>query len=253
MRISGVHSSCLEPEWDAPNNVIAAFTTRVGGNSQPPFDGFNMGHHVGDKECDYSSNRSSLLVYQGLDEIQWLDQVHTITVAKAEFGRNNITADASYTTEPGLACAVLTADCLPVLFCNGEGTEVAAAHAGWRGLSKGVLANTVASFKAAPAALHVCFGPSIGSCHFEVGEEVFDTFAVAEAFAGCRLQVEQAFTARGDKYYADLKALAIMQLKSLGVELITSNDYCTYCHEDNFYSYRRQALTGRMASFIYRL
>jgi YfiH family protein len=233
--------------------VIAAFTTRAGGNSLPPFDGFNMGHHVGDRECDYIDNRLSLLAYEGLNDIQWLDQIHAKTIAKAESGTSNITADASYTIEQGLACAVLTADCLPVLFCNNEGTEVAAAHAGWRGLSKGVLANTVANFKAVPAALHVCFGPSIGPCHFEVGEEVFDTFTVAEAFAGCKLKVEQAFTAKDGKYYADLKGLAIMQLKSLGVELITSNDFCTCCNEDNFYSYRRQAVTGRMASFIYRL
>jgi YfiH family protein len=252
MRISNVHPSCLEPEWSAPDNVTAVFTTRVGDNGQPPFGGFNMGHHVGDNECDYISNRSSLFVYEGLDDIQWLDQIHTTVVVNAVSGQKNITADASYTAEQGLACAVLTADCLPVLFCNDDGTEVAAAHAGWRGLSKGVLTNTVANFQAAPSSLHVCFGPCIGPCHFEVGEEVLDTFTHAEAFAGCKLQVEQAFSAKGDKYYADLKGLAIMQLKSLGVELITSNDYCTYSDEGNFYSYRRQPLTGRMASFIYR-
>jgi hypothetical protein len=141
---------------------------------------------------------------------------------------------------------------LPVLFCSNDGAEVAAAHAGWRGLSKGVLTNSVASFQADPSSLHVCFGPCIGPCHFEVGEEVFDTFTTAEAFAGCKLEVEQAFSAKGGKYYADLKGLATMQLRSLGVELITTNDYCTCIDGDNFYSYRREVLTGRMASFIYR-
>lgn len=251
MRVSSVHSSCIEPEWDAPSNVIAAFTTRAGGNSLPPFDGFNMGHHVGDRECDYIDNRLSLLAYEGLNDIQWLDQIHATTIAKAESGTSNITADASYTIEQGLACAVLTADCLPVLFCNNEGTEVAAAHAGWRGLLQGVLTNTVAEFQTAPAALHVCFGPCIGPCHFEIGEEVLDAFLHAEVFSASKLRIEEAFTAKGDRYYADLKSLAYMQLKSSGVELITTNNHCTYCDEDNFYSYRREGLTGRMAGFIY--
>ncbi|MFQ3324108.1 MAG: YfiH family protein [Pseudomonadales bacterium] len=252
MRISSVHSSCLEPKWDAPANITAVFTTRVGDNSRPPFDGFNLGHHVGDQQFDCSDNRSSLSAYDGLKDIQWLDQIHGADVVKAEFGGNNITADASYSAEKGLACAVLTADCLPVLLCNNIGTELAAVHAGWRGLAKGILANAVAKFEADPSALRVCFGPCIGPCHFEVGEDVLQAFTLSEAFAGCKLQVEECFSASGDKYYADLKGLALLQLKSLGVELITSNDYCTYCDEDIFYSYRRQALTGRMASFIYR-
>lgn len=252
MRISEIHNSCLEPEWGAPGNVKAAFTTRVGGNSQRPFDGFNMAHHVGDQQYDYGDNRSSLSVYDGLKDIQWLDQIHGAAVVKAEFGGSNITADASYTAEKGLACAVLTADCLPVLLCNNDGTEIAAVHAGWRGLASGVLTNTVAKFQADSSALHVCFGPCIGPCHFKVGKEVFDVFTHAKAFAGCKLQIEESFTAKGDKYYADLKGLATTQLKSLGVGLITTNDYCTYCDANNFYSYRRGSPTGRMASFIYR-
>jgi YfiH family protein len=224
----------------------------MGGNSQSPFGGFNMGHHVGDNESNYISNRASLLVYEGLDDIQWLDQIHATTVVHAVSGQKNLTADACYTAKQGLACAVLTADCLPVLLCSDDGKEVAAAHAGWRGLSKGVLTNSVANFQAVPSSLHVCFGPCIGPCQFEVGEEVFDTFTKAEAFAGCKLEVEQAFSARGEKYYADLKGLAIMQLKSLGIELITANSYCTCSDEENFFSYRREPRTGRMASFIYR-
>jgi YfiH family protein len=252
MRISSVHSSCLEPIWDAPANVTAVFTTRVGGNSRPPFDGFNMAHHVGDNEANYGANRHSLLAYNGLKEIQWLDQIHGVAVAKAEFGWNNITADVSYTAEKGLACAVLTADCLPVLLCNNDGTEIAAAHAGWRGLAAGVLANAVAKFEADPSALHVCLGPCIGPCHFKVGKDVLDAFKRAGAFAECKLEVEEYFSASGDKYYADLKGLAVMQLKSLGVEKITTNDSCTYCDLVKYYSFRRAALTGRMASFIYR-
>lgn len=252
MQTSSIHSSCLEPDWSAPDNVTAVFTTRVDGNSQQPFDSFNLGDHVGDNEGDYISNRLSLMAYEGLNDIQWLDQVHGAKIANAVSGQKNITADACYTGQLGLACAVLTADCLPVLFCSDDGTEVAAAHAGWRGLSKGVLINSVARFQAAPASLHVCFGPCIGPGHFEVGEEVFDSFIQSEAFANCKLEVEKAFSARGGRYYADLKCLAMMQLKSLGVALITANDYCTYSNRDHFYSYRRQPLTGRMASFIYR-
>jgi YfiH family protein len=252
MLSSASHASCLEPQWDAPDNVKAVFTTRQGGKSAAPFDRFNLGHHVGDQERSYADNRSSLLAFEGLEHIQWLDQVHGKDIARAGFTEQSVTADASYTNQPALACAVLTADCLPVLFCDDTGTEIAAAHAGWRSLAAGILVNTVARFNAQAPKIKVCFGPCIGKCHFEVGEDVFQAFSSAESFAPCKSLIAEGFEARVDKYFADLKYLAKIQLQSIGVESVTSNSYCTYCDEKKFFSYRRTNKTGRMASFIYR-
>jgi hypothetical protein len=234
-------------------------TLRSGGVSQPPFDSWNMGLHVGDNAGDVAANRDRLLqACEELDTIQWLDQVHGTAVANA--GNCDLpSADASYTRQPGIACAVMTADCLPLLIASSDGREVAAVHAGWRGLLNGVIESSLARFEAAPNDLQVWLGPAIGPQHFEVGFEVRAQFLQA-APALDRPATEQAFVAVASrqspiaeaKYLANLFALARLRLAGAGVTAVYGGDVCTYSDPVRFYSYRRDHATGRMVSLIYR-
>jgi YfiH family protein len=176
----------------------------------------------------------------------WLEQVHGKDVLKLT-GEPYASkrADASYSNTPGTVCAVMTADCLPVLFCNRAGTEVAAAHAGWRGLCAGVLEETVACFADKPENILAWLGPAIGPDAFEVGPEVRDAFMAVEAIA------DSAFRPAGEKYYADIYTLARQRLASVGVTQVFGGDRCTFSQKDDFFSYRRDKNTGRMASFIW--
>ena len=239
------------PNWPAPSVVCSAISTREGGISQVPFDGFNLANHVGDASQAVSANREYLHDELGLQHIQWLNQVHGTAVIDAQKGATAVEADAVYTDQVGIGCAVLTADCLPVLFCSMKGDEVACAHAGWRGLASGILENTVGRFNAGPDQLLAYLGPAIGQQAFEVGEEVRDAFLqwensasdqIADCFVSCDVP---------GKYLADLYGLARWQLNGLGVHVVFGGDYCTYSEQQRFYSYRRDGVTGRMASVVF--
>ncbi len=242
----------IVPPWPVPASVHALTTTRRGGVSEGGYAGLNLAAHVGDATAAVASNRQ--ILYQELrlgQPVVWLQQVHGTQVLvnpRAEAGAAAISADAVYANEPGVVCAVLTADCLPLLVTNAAGTEVAAIHAGWRGLAAGVIEATLHYFQAEVSTLQVWLGPAIGPDAFEVGKEVCDVFTDADPAA---LQAFQP--GRPGHYLADLYALARLRLERLGVasEHVYGGTYCTYTQSSLFYSYRRENCTGRMASLIW--
>ena len=235
------------PEWSLPEGVAACSSTRHGGVSLPPYDSLNLGAHCGDNQEHVEENRMRLYTAGELpSKPVWLEQVHGKDVLKLTGAiYTNKRADASYSNTPGTVCAVMTADCLPVLFCNRAGTEVAAAHAGWRGLCAGVLEETVACFADQPENILAWLGPAIGPEAFEVGAEVREAFMAVDARA------DSAFKPAGEKYYADIYTLARQRLAKAGVSNIFGGDRCTFTQTHDFFSYRRDKTTGRMASFIW--
>ncbi|MEJ2646720.1 MAG: peptidoglycan editing factor PgeF [Gammaproteobacteria bacterium] len=237
----------IVPDWPALPAVRAASTTRRGGVSAAPYSNWNLAEHVGDDPRAVQSNRQRLRERLALpDEPCWLRQVHGVRVLAVAAGQPSTEADAAWTPMPGRVCAVLTADCLPVLFCDRRGTRVAAAHAGWRGLAAGVLEATLRAMGVAPQELLVWLGPAIGPAAFEVGVEVRDAFVGADAGAG------EAFRAGPDgRWYADLYALARRRLAAAGVVEVYGGGLCTYSDPERFFSYRRDGATGRMASLIW--
>jgi hypothetical protein len=240
-------SKLIVPHWPLPEGVAACSSTRIGGVSQPPYDSLNLGAHCGDALSDVEENRRLFYAAAALpSKPVWLEQVHGKDVLKLT-GEPYVSkrADASYSSTPGTVCAVMTADCLPVLFCNKAGTEVAAAHAGWRGLCEGVLEETVACFNDVPENIIAWLGPAIGPEVFEVGPEV------REAFMAKDIQADRAFRPSGEKYIADIYTLARQRLAAIGVNHIYGGDRCTYSEAGDFFSYRRDRTTGRMASFIW--
>ena len=248
------------PDWpDAPANIGALATTRRGGVSRGPYDdgsgggGLNLGLHVNDEPAAVAGNRTRL---QALlpGRPAWIAQVHGADVVDAStvgVGQPVRTGDASIATQPGVVCAILTADCLPVLFADRAGRVVGAAHAGWRGLAGGVLGQTVAAMRAAGAdEITAWMGPAIGPQAFEVGRDVFDSFA--RALPG--VDVGFAFASRpaiAGKYLADMYALARLMLARDGVASVAGGSQCTATQVDRFYSYRRDGVTGRQASLIW--
>ncbi len=237
----------IVPHWPLPEGVSACSSTRVGGVSLTPYDSMNLGAHCGDDLVHVEENRRLFYAAAGLpSKPVWLEQVHGKTVLKLT-GEPYASkrADASYSNTPGTVCAVMTADCLPVLFCNEAGTEVAAAHAGWRGLCEGVLEETVACFQDRPQNIRAWLGPAIGPLAFEVGPEV------REAFVAKDQKAASAFRAAGEKYYADIYQLARQRLENVGVTQVYGGDRCTWTESGDFFSYRRDRTTGRMASFIW--
>ena len=243
--------SYLPAKWVYnPGNVHAVTTLRYGGVSTGDYQGYNLAAHVGDAERSVGANRAKLVADLQLPaEPVWLDQVHSEKVIRVEEKADSeliVQADASVTSVSGAVCAVLTADCLPVFFCNRAGTEVAVAHAGWRGLHAGIIANTVNAMRSAASDILVSLGPAIGAQSFEVGEEVL------QAFADKDVSNSSAFVAsRKGHYLCDLYQLARLELQSLGIDKIAGGDFCTYRENHRFYSYRRQQITGRMASLIW--
>ena len=237
----------IVPQWPMPKGVAACSSSRVGGVSLPPYDSLNLGAHCGDDLLHVEENRRRMFAAGGLPSYPvWLEQVHGTTVLKLDGGPYvSKRADASYCNTPGTGCAVMTADCLPVLFCNRAGTEVAAAHAGWRGLCEGVLEETVACFNDKPENILAWLGPAIGPEAFEVGAEVREAFIAKDA------QAQSAFRPAGEKYFANIYQLARQRLANVGVEQIFGGDRCTLSEKDDFFSYRRDKTTGRMASFIW--
>jgi YfiH family protein len=234
----------LFPDWPAPASVRACVTTRAGGVSQAPYAGLNLGAHVGDDPLSVIQNRLRLTAHFGILPA-WLSQVHGVRVVEADPSRV-LEADASWTSTPGIACTAMTADCLPVLFCNQAGTRVAAAHAGWRGLAAGMLEATVRSFDGPPEQVMVWLGPAIGPQRFEVGAEV------REAFLATHPQAADAFVpvAEPGKFMADIYALARIRLAAVGVTAVYGGGLCTV-KDERFFSYRRGSPTGRFASLVW--
>ncbi|WP_027009723.1 peptidoglycan editing factor PgeF [Conchiformibius kuhniae] len=239
-------SAQLRANWPAPAHVRTLITTRTGGVSEGAFASLNVGAHVGDRPEHVAQNRAIVQAHIPLP-LAYLNQVHGNTVVRAADSLNApADADAAVDDTGSAACAVMTADCLPVLFCDRAGTVVAAAHAGWRGLADGVLANTVAAMKVAPMEIMAWLGPAIGAEAFEVGQDVWDAFCQADRKA------QDAFRAiGGGKYLADICLLARQALYREGVTQIFGGGHCTVLERERFYSYRRDRQTGRMVSAIW--
>ncbi|MDX1458518.1 MAG: peptidoglycan editing factor PgeF [Marinobacter sp.] len=239
----------LYPDWPAPVTIRAGCTTRNGGVSDLAWTSLNLGSHVQDVAEHVEENRRRLARWSGLPagHFYWLNQVHGTDVVRVPVD-GVPDADASVTDRTGHVCAVLTADCLPVLLCNQAGTRVAAAHAGWRGLCGGVLERTVAELACPPEEVMAWLGPAIGPDAFEVGVEVRDVFvSIAEEAARA---FRPSLGAPGH-YLADIYQLARQRLRSVGVGQVYGGNFCTVTDASRFYSYRRDGLTGRMASFIW--
>ncbi|WP_411703586.1 purine nucleoside phosphorylase YfiH [Edaphovirga cremea] len=243
-------NSLLLPDWPAPATVKACSTLRAGGISLPPYDSLNLGTHVGDDPVSVQENRQRLVKYAHLPQMpHWLEQVHGTDVVRLASGqktKGHFVADAVYSHQQQQVCAIMTADCLPVLFCSLAGDEVAAAHAGWRGLCAGILESTIQQFSAPPSQIMAWLGPAIGPQKFEVGSEVRDAFMAQEPTAN------GAFVAQmNGKYLADIYHLARLRLRSVGVSQIYGGGLCTVSDRSRFFSYRRDEITGRMASLIW--
>ena len=217
------------PDWPAPARVKALITTRGGGVSRAPFDSLNLGDHVGDVPEDVAANRALLRKYLPAKPV-WMRQVHGATVVVADTAAPNVEADAAHTEKPATVCAILTADCMPILICDRTGHQVAAVHAGWRGLSQSIIERTVAAMRVPPPELLVFLGPAIGPAHYEVADDVRNEFVNAD---------ELAFTAilpkANGKWLANLYELAQLRLRQLGVEGIYGGDFCTYEDAERFW------------------
>ena len=244
--------SILKPGWSVPDKVRAISTTRLGGVSSAPWDTFNLGSHVGDVPADVQENRRRLAGFTGIDgaRIGWLDQVHGTEVVELtpDNAGQIAKADASYTRHSGVACATLTADCLPVILADNEGAVVGAAHAGWRSLCGGVLENLVSAMAVAPERLQAWLGPAIGPDSFEVGPEVRDAFLEHDPEAASAFKTDGA---RPGHFMADIYALASLRLNQLGVSNVTGGGLCTVQDPDRFFSYRRDGQTGRMVTLVW--
>ena len=239
--------SFIQPDWPAPTTVRAFTSTRAGGISLSPYSSFNLAQHVGDDNGHVAHNRS--ILEQQLDlpgEPRWLKQVHGTVLLDLDQNGTSIEADGSFTSIANKICAVLTADCLPVLMCSRAGDKVAVLHAGWRGLAAGIIGKGMAAMAVESSQLLVWLGPAIGPKNFEVGAEVY------QAFVGQTAGAEVAFEpGEADHWRANLYHLACLQLSELGVQHIYGGDFCTYADRDQFYSYRRDGVTGRMATLIW--
>lgn len=238
------------PNWNAPKQIQAFTTVRNGGVSQAPFDSFNLGSHVNDNLADVMKNRELLVEKFQLPQMPlFLNQTHSTKVIRLPYTGTDLEADAVYTNQPNQVCLIMTADCLPALFVSQGGKEIAAAHAGWRGLCDGVLEATVAEFECEPAQISVWLGPAIGPNAFQVGNEVIEQFCAFDPNA------EEAFIEDGStsgKFLGNLYQIAKQRLNKLGIVNIFGGDHCTYTEKEHFFSYRRDKQTGRMASLIWR-
>lgn len=238
----------LTPQWPLPAGVRALSTLRPGGCSIGVYEGLNLGDHVADDPAAVAANRRALIERARLPAAPlWLRQVHGTRAIDAEEWQPGIEADACHTRAIGRVCAVLTADCLPILLCSMDGGHVAAIHAGWRGLLHGVIEETLQRMSAVPDRLIAWIGPGIGAAAFEVGEEVRD------AFAGHGDDVDALFApSASGRWLADLAGLARGRLRASGICRIYGGSWCTLSDPESFYSYRRDGVTGRMATLIWR-
>ncbi len=238
-------ASWIAPDWPAPRAVQAFITTRLGGTSAGPHASMNLGLRVNDDAAAVESNRALLRSYLPGEPL-WLQQVHGARAIEAAQWQSGIAADACVTRKHNVVCAVMSADCIPVLLCDRDGRAVAAAHAGWRGLSAGILEAAVRAMEIPPASLYAYLGPAVGPRAFEVGNDVYETFTRHNPRAGA------AFTAVAPgKWLCDLFHLARQRLTEHGVEAIFGGKDCTYSNPGLFFSHRRDKITGRMAALIW--
>lgn len=247
-------SDILYADWPAPDNIRALVTSRTKGVSEAPYDQFNLAQHVGDCEKSVNENRRMLIQQcPGLERIQWLNQTHGTEVVEANTGKI-IDADASFTQKEGIACAILTADCLPIVICDRDGIQVAAIHAGWRGLAMGIVERTVTHFSMPARDLLVWFGPAISQSKFEVGQDVLNVF-LGQSTPLIKKKINAAFSPslnRPEHYFADLYQIARVKMNALGINKIYGGHWCSYSDPSQFYSYRRDGVTGRTATLIYK-
>jgi len=233
------------PDWPAPANVRAFITTRAGGASQGPYASLNLGLRTDDDARAVATNRDRLRAAVP-QEPKWLRQVHGNTVVEADPLADMPEADAAVARRPGTVCAVLVADCVPVLLADRDGTTVAVAHAGWRGLASGVLENTIERMARPPEGLLAYLGPGIGPQAFEVGADVRDAFLARDSRSAT------AFAPRAPgKWLADLFMLARQRLDRIGITNVYGGSHCTFSDPQRFFSYRRERTTGRMAAVIW--
>ncbi|WP_233702297.1 peptidoglycan editing factor PgeF [Iodobacter ciconiae] len=236
----------IRPDWPAPATVQAISTSRHGGVSCAPWASLNLGNHVDDSPEAVAHNRAIVRQYLPADPI-WLSQVHGVQVVDAATARQNAEADAITAHTVNAVCAVMTADCLPVLLCNQAGTVVGAAHAGWRGLCGGVIEAAIKQMNIPPDTLMAWLGPAIGPRAFEVGAEVRAAFMAHDNTSASAFKP----SANTGKWLVDIYLLAKQRLQASGVHAIYGGDYCTVTDSDRFFSYRRDQCTGRMASLIW--
>ena len=239
----------IEADWPAPGNVRAVATTRRGGVSPAPYDSLNLGAYTRDDPAHVTENRQRVVTQLGLPEMpRWLSQVHgREVVAASDVARDATKADAQWTAQPGTVLAVLTADCLPVVIVDASGAEVAAAHAGWRGLASGVLAATVATFRRPASQLMAWLGPAIGPADYEVDATVRDAFTAVDAGSASAFE-----PSRHGRWQCDLYALARQRLAAAGVSAVYGGGWSTAEEPQRFFSHRREGATGRMACLIWR-
>lgn len=237
----------FRPEWPAPAGISAFISYRHGGESVGPYASNNLGAHVGDDPAAVKRNRERLYDYLGIAEPCWLEQVHGTRVVEAGAHSYLSQADGSTTRARGQVCVVLSADCLPVLLCDKAGTQVAAVHCGWRGLAAGILARTLEKFTAPPEQLMAYLGPAIGPKSYEVGQEVNE--ALHETVGSSAFS--QPVVNKPGHYLVDLYAVARLQLQAQGLGSVYGGDRCTFSEAESFFSYRRDGVTGRMASLIW--
>jgi YfiH family protein len=239
-----LNDSFILPEWPAPPQVQAIQTTRLGGVSLSPYDCLNLGDHVDDHPQHVARNRQLLSAHVPTEPV-WLHQVHSVRVIDAAKSQCIENADASYTTLPNVVCVTMTADCLPVLLCNKAGTVVAAVHAGWRGLCDGIIEASVRAMSVPANEIMAWLGPAIGPNAFEVMDDVRQQFIEQDQ------QAAHAFKASGDKWLGDLYTIARQRLQSVGVVDVYGKTRCTYSNPGQFFSFRRDGVTGRMATMIW--
>ena len=267
------HNNIVWLDWPAPKSVKACYSLRQDGHSNGAYSSFNLGDHVGDLSTNVTKNRKLLEEIIGQQTISWLQQVHGTRVVDAKLGGGS-KADAIYTQELNQVCNVMTADCLPVFFCDTEGRQVAVAHAGWRGLHAGVLQQTLSQFnrpgrsssQTKSSSIIAYLGPAISQAAFEVGEDVREAFLSLphdqlrrgrQYFkAGRSLDIGSGINSpemnkNNQKWMADLYGIAKDMLNNMGVSNIYGGERCTYTETDDFFSYRRDGLTGRMANLIW--
>lgn len=237
----------LQADWPVADFIKAGTTLRQGGVSNDVYSSFNLATHVGDDLAAVKNNRSILMQSLSLaNEPQWLEQVHSTKAVLLPNEHVIPKADASYTTKKNIVCAVMTADCLPLLITDKKGSCVAAIHAGWRGLCDGIIESTIKKLSVDPESLLVWLGPAIGPNLYEIGEEVYDAFTKDDN------EAKKSFTATSEKHWLfDIYSLATLRLHRLGVKQIYGGSHCTLSEEEQFFSYRRDETTGRMASMIW--
>lgn len=237
----------ITPNWPAPKTVRALSSTRTGGVSPQPYAGLNLGMHVGDDPLFVQRNRDWLQQQSGMPVAPvWLNQTHSTRVVQvSEPTKQILDADGVWTDSANVVCSAMTADCLPVLITNTQGSQVAAVHAGWRGLAGGIIENALANFAGQDVLLWL--GPAIGPQAFEVGDDVVAAFCAAHP------EADQAFRPgrQTGKWWADMNQLVRLRLNRLGIDAIFDNGLCTYQDAERFYSYRRDGVTGRQATFIW--